>query len=191
MVKLTTDEPINLLGDDIDVSDDETRDEMEEVVSSATPISNQNMHESNLSGNPVKRKWGIDKKIVSITLYNASSNDYMDDTLKFDLNLMSYGDYYHVRCCSHMLNFIVQDDLKELDGAIIKVRLFFQEEKGNGDTFMKNMAKKMHLKFDKYLCEFSTSMGIVIAFYPHYKFHFIDWDFKKIYCSSSDIDLDL
>lgn len=251
------------------------------------------------------KQWGIDKKIVSITLDNASANDSMANALKFDLNLMSDGDYFHVRCCAHILNLIVQDGLKELDEAIVKVRdtvkyckgsqarkksflrsvqyvgidstrglrqdvptrwnstyhmldsalyhkkailhlaktdanyvhcpsfeewsriekicnflqvfhdvtlafsgskyptsnlyfpnvlkirLLLQEEKENGDTFIKNMAKNMHLKFDKYWCEFSTIMGIAIVFDPRYKFHFIEWAFKKIYGSSFDVELDL
>lgn len=226
------------------------------------------------------KQWGIDKKIVSITLDNASANDSMANALKFDLNLMSDGDYFHVRCCAHILNLIVQDGLKELDEAIVKVRdtvkyckgsqarkksflhsvqyvgidstrglrqdvptrwnstyhmldsalyhkkailhlaktdanyvhcpsfeewsriekicnflqvfhdvtlafsgskyptsnlyfpnvlkirLLLQEEKENGDTFIKNMAKNMHLKFDKYWCEFSTIMGIAIVLIP-------------------------
>ena len=53
------------------------------------------------------KEWGIDKKIMSITLDNASNNDSMVDGLKFDLDLMSNGDYFHVRCCAHIHNLIV------------------------------------------------------------------------------------
>lgn len=58
------DEPINLSGDEIDVSNDEIGDEMEEEVGSAPPISNRNMHKPNLSGNPpVKRKRKLTSRV--------------------------------------------------------------------------------------------------------------------------------
>ncbi|KAL4589713.1 hypothetical protein LXL04_002621 [Taraxacum kok-saghyz] len=53
------------------------------------------------------------------------------------------------------------------------------------------MATKMNLKFDKYWCKFSTIMAIAVIFYPRYKFHIIEWAYKKIYGSSSDLELDL
>lgn len=68
------------------------------------------------------KEWGIYNKVVSITLDNASSNDSMVDGLKSDLDLLCNGDYFHVRCCAHILNLIVQDGLKELDEAVKKVR---------------------------------------------------------------------
>ncbi|CAH1421591.1 unnamed protein product [Lactuca virosa] len=67
------------------------------------------------------KQWGIDNKIVSITLDNSSSDDSMVDALKFDLNLMYDGDYFHFHCCAHIRNLIVQDGLKELDGVVVKV----------------------------------------------------------------------
>lgn len=59
------------------------------------------------------------------------------------------------------------------------------------DEFIKSMAGKMHLKFDKYWRQFSTIMGIAVVFDPRYKFQVIDWAFKKVYGSCSDIELDL
>ncbi|KAJ9547236.1 hypothetical protein OSB04_019779 [Centaurea solstitialis] len=232
------------------------------------------------------------KRIMSITLDNASNNDSMVDGLKFDLDLMSNGDYFHARCCAHILNLIVQDGLKEIDGAVFKVRecvayckgsqsrkqrfkhcvqhvgiestrrlkqdvptrwnstfhmldsaLFYKKallhlaktdanfvrcptsdawakiekickflqvfhevtvkfsgskyptsnlyfpnvfkirlllkiEMECNEKFLKNIAEKMNLKFDKYRRDFSTIMGIAVVFDPHYKFQDFD-DFSS------------
>ncbi|CAH1430443.1 unnamed protein product [Lactuca virosa] len=201
------------------------------------------------------KQWGIDKKIVSITLDNASANDSMANALKFDLNLMSDGDYFHVRCCAHILNLIVQDGLKELDGAIVKVRDIVKYCKGSQSrkkSFLRSVQyaglestrglrqdvptcwnstyhmldsalykKKaiLHLaktdanyvhcpsfeewsrieKFCNFLQVFhdvtlafsALLWALPLFFYPRYKFHFIEWAFKKIYGSSFVVELDL
>ncbi|XP_043705261.1 zinc finger BED domain-containing protein RICESLEEPER 1-like [Telopea speciosissima] len=60
--------------------------------------------------------WGIEKKLFSITLDNASANLSFIDHLKRNLvlkkALMCDGDFFHNRCCAHILNLIVQDGLK-------------------------------------------------------------------------------
>ncbi|KAL2942223.1 putative AC transposase [Bienertia sinuspersici] len=53
------------------------------------------------------KDWGIHKKIMCITLDNASSNDVFADVIKNELDLICGGDYFHVRCCAHILNLIV------------------------------------------------------------------------------------
>jgi hypothetical protein len=72
------------------------------------------------------QEWGIDKKIFTITLDNASANDRCADLLKQKLNikkaLLCEGEFLHLSCCAHILNLIVQDGLKEIDDAIEKVR---------------------------------------------------------------------
>jgi hypothetical protein len=71
-------------------------------------------------------EWGIEKKIFAITLDNASANDRCVDSLKQKLNfkkaLLCGGEFFHLRCCAHILNLIVQDGLKEIEDVIEKVR---------------------------------------------------------------------
>ena len=50
--------------------------------------------------------------MFSITLDNASANDAMVDFLKDELDLVGGGTYFHVWCCAHILNLIVQDGMK-------------------------------------------------------------------------------
>ena len=71
----------------------------------------------------VLKEWGIDGNIFSLTLDNASSNDSMKNILKERLTLQNGllcdGNFFHVRCCAHILNLIVQEGLKV---ALYKIR---------------------------------------------------------------------
>ncbi|MFQ6670698.1 hypothetical protein Gotur_035512 [Gossypium turneri] len=71
-------------------------------------------------------QWGIDKKIFSITLDNASYNDVMVSCLKnhFRANraILCDGDVFHVRCCAHILNIIVKAGLELADDVVGKIQ---------------------------------------------------------------------
>jgi len=49
--------------------------------------------------------WGIEKRIFSLTLDNASTNDVLIKTLKSELilqnSLVCDGEFLHIRCCAH------------------------------------------------------------------------------------------
>ena len=66
---------------------------------------------------------------------NASANDVMVDMLKNQLNLIDAlvgdGGFFHIRCCAHILNLIVQEGLKEIDLAVKKVRESVKYVKGS------------------------------------------------------------
>ncbi|KAH7672025.1 Tam3-transposase (Ac family) protein [Dioscorea alata] len=72
------------------------------------------------------KEWGIEKKVFSLTLDNASSNDNMKDILKEQLSLhdslLCGGEFFHICCSAHILNLIVQEDLKVAHGALHKIR---------------------------------------------------------------------
>jgi hypothetical protein len=72
------------------------------------------------------QEWGIETKVFSITLDNASANDVAADLLRQQLNikraLVCFGEFFHLRCCAHILNLIVQDGLKEIETALQKIR---------------------------------------------------------------------
>ncbi|KAG8490887.1 hypothetical protein CXB51_014711 [Gossypium anomalum] len=71
-------------------------------------------------------QWGIDKKIFSITLDNASYNDVMVSCLKnrFRANraILCDGAFFQVRCCAHILNLIVKAGLELADDVVAKIR---------------------------------------------------------------------
>ncbi|KAK7261864.1 hypothetical protein RIF29_28187 [Crotalaria pallida] len=81
------------------------------------------------------KEWNIEKKIFSITLDNATSNDTLVTILKHKLDdkngLVAGGEFFHVRCSAHILNLIVQDGLKVVGDALQKVRDSVKYVKGS------------------------------------------------------------
>jgi hypothetical protein len=71
-------------------------------------------------------KWGIQDKIGTITLDNASNNDRAAIILKnnFQRKGKLYFErlFFHVRCCAHILNLVVQDGLGTIDCCLSKIR---------------------------------------------------------------------
>lgn len=72
------------------------------------------------------KEWGIDKRVFTITLDNASYNDGLVGSLKQHLrltdSLFADGMFLHIRCGAHILNLIVQSGLKVIGEAVTNVR---------------------------------------------------------------------
>ena len=70
--------------------------------------------------------WDIEDKVSTITLDNASSNDSAVRILKDHFaekgNLYFNSKIFHVRCCAHVLNLMVQDGLSEIHDVIENIR---------------------------------------------------------------------
>ena len=66
------------------------------------------------------------KKIILVTVDNASSNDVALEYLKRNLSkknkLICDGKFFHVRCCAHILNLIVKDGMSEVQTSINAIR---------------------------------------------------------------------
>ena len=81
------------------------------------------------------KEWGIDKKVFSLTLDNASANDCMQDYLKEQLNLQNSllcgGEFFHIRCCAHILHLIVKEGLTVASPALHKIRDSVKYVKGS------------------------------------------------------------
>ena len=69
---------------------------------------------------------GIEGKVASITVDNASYNDVavrnLEDSLQLHRSLPLNGRLFHVRCCAHILNLLVQDGISEIGDIIESVR---------------------------------------------------------------------
>ncbi|XP_031120389.1 zinc finger BED domain-containing protein RICESLEEPER 2-like [Ipomoea triloba] len=72
------------------------------------------------------QEWSIEEKVWTITVDNASYNDsavrLLHDSLSFHTNLPLDGKLFHIRCCAHILNILVQDGLSEIKSIIENVR---------------------------------------------------------------------
>lgn len=64
------------------------------------------------------KEWGLENKVFTITLDNATNNNSMQEILKGQLQiirssgLLCDGKFMHVRCCAHILNIIVKKGLE-------------------------------------------------------------------------------
>ncbi|XP_077251230.1 zinc finger BED domain-containing protein RICESLEEPER 2-like [Tasmannia lanceolata] len=69
-------------------------------------------------------EWKIDGKISTMTVDNLTTNDSMCARLKEKLHdtLPLEGKFFHVRCCAHILNLVVQSGLEVINNVIHKVR---------------------------------------------------------------------
>ncbi|KAJ0554231.1 putative HAT dimerization domain, ribonuclease H-like superfamily, hAT-like transposase, RNase-H [Helianthus annuus] len=71
-------------------------------------------------------KWGIQDKIGTITLDNATNNDraamFLKNNFQGKGKLHFEGLFFHVRCCAHILNLMVQDGLGTIEACLLKIR---------------------------------------------------------------------
>ncbi|KAG5540966.1 hypothetical protein RHGRI_021004 [Rhododendron griersonianum] len=71
--------------------------------------------------------WGLENKVSSITIDNATYNDVALKNLKATFELLNKkmlfeGKIFHVCCCAHIVNIMVQDGLGEIKGITDRVR---------------------------------------------------------------------
>ncbi|XP_073300079.1 zinc finger BED domain-containing protein RICESLEEPER 2-like isoform X3 [Primulina huaijiensis] len=73
------------------------------------------------------REWGLENKVYTVSVDNASVNDaaikYMkEDFSRIKNNIVCGGKLFHVRCCAHIFNLIAQDGLNEIKDIINIIR---------------------------------------------------------------------
>ncbi|XP_038715027.1 zinc finger BED domain-containing protein RICESLEEPER 3-like [Tripterygium wilfordii] len=71
------------------------------------------------------KDWEI-KKLFTITVDNASSNDHFVNYLKRRFASIALGDYVHMRCVAHIINLVVSEGMKETIDSINRVRAAVQ-----------------------------------------------------------------
>ncbi|XP_019427048.1 PREDICTED: zinc finger BED domain-containing protein RICESLEEPER 2-like [Lupinus angustifolius] len=149
------------------------------------------------------KSWGIDEKVFSISVDNASYNDSCLKTLKENLScdsrLVLDGALFHVRCCAHILNLLVQDGLKEIKDVIYNIRESVKYINHNDSRLKKicDVVEQKHLKerklvidcptrwnstFDMISCalKFKTVFASYKDKEPHYNYAPSNEDWEKV-----------
>ncbi|KAK8579201.1 hypothetical protein V6N12_069530 [Hibiscus sabdariffa] len=71
------------------------------------------------------KEWEIEDKVFTISVDNASANDscikILKDNFATNGRLLCNGKLFHVRCCAHILNIMVQHGLQQVQDIIEKV----------------------------------------------------------------------
>ena len=105
---------------------------------------------------------GVNSKVWSISVDNASYNDVAVRTLQDSVeNLRKLplgGKMFHVRCCAHILNLLVQDGVKEISEIIENVResvKFISASESRLKTFSE-IAKTFQLPNKRLILDCST-----------------------------------
>ncbi|KAH9786839.1 BED-type domain-containing protein [Citrus sinensis] len=130
----------------------------------------------------------IERKLSSITVDNAATNDRMIDfmLLALDKNdLILGGQKLHVRCCAHIQNLIVKDGLSVIGDLIANIResvIFWSGSTKRKSTFDEN-ARKLGITSGRKLVQDCptrwNSTYLMICSALHY---------KNVFCRLKNID---
>ncbi|XP_061359781.1 zinc finger BED domain-containing protein RICESLEEPER 2-like [Gastrolobium bilobum] len=129
--------------------------------------------------------WGIENKVFSVSVDNAAYNDVcirnIKSTLSRSNNLVLNGNIFHVRCCAHILNLLVQHGLSHIKDIIENVResvKFVNQSDLRLKTFC-DIVKQMRVKERKLVidcptkwnstCEMLSTALIFKDVFPEYK----------------------
>jgi hypothetical protein len=103
-------------------------------------------------------EWKIEDKVISLTLDNASSNDVAAKNLmsKFVARKVPgfMPHHFHVRCCAHIVNLVVQDGLQPLQPFIHQLRETVKYLKKSTSRLHKfvEVCKTLNMKIGAGLC---------------------------------------
>ncbi|KAL1359242.1 hypothetical protein AAHE18_04G094400 [Arachis hypogaea] len=116
------------------------------------------------------KTWKIENKVFSVSVDNASYNDSclraLKDTISDNNSLPVGGSLFHVRCCAHILNLLVQDGLGKIKGIIHKVRESVKYVNFNDSRFKTfvEIAENKHLKEKKLIIDFEKIYKLLKVF---------------------------
>lgn len=149
------------------------------------------------------KSWEIENKVFSVSVDNASYNDsclrILKDNLSLSNKLVLDGALFHVRCCAHILNLLVQDGLGVIKNIIYNIRESVKYVNHN-DSRLKifcDIVEQKHLKERRLVLDcptrwnstfhmLFTALKFKLAFAdyqerePHYGFEPSQEDWEKV-----------
>lgn len=123
-------------------------------------------------------EWKLEKKIISITLDNASNSDgaVRDLMAMFDVRRGTSFDakYFHVRCCAHIINLVVQDGTAYMTNLVSNLReiiKYFKKSLARLHKFTE-ICRVLGLEIGKHLCldvctRWSSTYKMINVAYPY------------------------
>nr|KAJ0212044.1 hypothetical protein LSAT_V11C400164530 [Lactuca sativa] len=108
------------------------------------------------------KDWGIENKVFTISVDNASNNDsavrILSETFSRVKKLPCGGKLFHVRCCAHILNLMVQDGLSRISYIIEDIHetvTFINQNEGRLNLFSE-IVQQLQLPHRKLILECKT-----------------------------------
>jgi hypothetical protein len=100
------------------------------------------------------RAWGIDSIFVDNASSNGGTIKFLETVTKYWKGTILEHQFLHMRCCAHILNLIVGEDLKERDNSISKVRDAVRYVKSSPNRFQifKDYVKTLGIESKSLLC---------------------------------------
>jgi hypothetical protein len=95
---------------------------------------------------------------LTITIDNASPNNvtisYLKNMMKDWPTNILLNEHLHVRCCAHIVNFIVCDGLKDINVLVVKIQnaIRFVRSSPSRQLAFKKCVEKLHINCKKSLC---------------------------------------
>ncbi|KAG8363726.1 hypothetical protein BUALT_Bualt19G0052300 [Buddleja alternifolia] len=133
--------------------------------------------------------WGIEGKIHTVSVDNASANDSAIENLKVFIRskkkLLCGGSLFHVRCRAHILNLVAQDGLSEIKNVIECVRdsVYMRRSDSRLKVFTE-IVKQLNLRERKLIDDFAKQGGTLLTrsvLDPRYKMMTLEFFFPKLY----------
>ncbi|PIA37003.1 hypothetical protein AQUCO_03100033v1 [Aquilegia coerulea] len=129
--------------------------------------------------------WNLDKKVGTISVNNASSNDVMVNKIKDILNgdglLVLGGQLLLVRCTTHILNLIVKDNLSVIGNVLyIRESCKFVKATPQRKLKWKSVIEQVKVSSTQQIClDVPTTVAVVLN--PRFKMRFVQYYFNLIY----------
>ncbi|XP_039145917.1 zinc finger BED domain-containing protein RICESLEEPER 2-like [Dioscorea cayenensis subsp. rotundata] len=138
------------------------------------------------------KEWGIEGKVFTISVDNASKNDVairnLKDTFARHKKLLCGGRMFHVRCTAHILNIMVQFGLSKIESVIENIRdsvVHIKQSEGRLIMFSE-IVQQLQLPYRKLVLDCKTRwnstyemLSVALKFkdvFPRYKDRDITYD---------------